>query len=188
MFLDILFLILLIYTTIKGYKKGAIFNLVSILSYFIAIVAALAFSSTVAKLLLQYVRPDNVLLMQVLPLLSYCLVFFIAIYAIRFLAAFVKRLVRTVGVGFLDKILGALINILKVCVGISVLYWYSQKLNLLNPGVTENSISYNILKNWAPVIIDSIQVLLPFLKSMFADLKAYFESLNNQLSSHVGAY
>jgi membrane protein required for colicin V production len=186
MFLDICFLIVLLYYAFKGYSKGFIITFITSIAKFVGIIVAIVFSATVTKLLFSSVATDNVLMLRLIPILSYLLVFFVAVFLVKILAQFMKGVITKIGIGFLDKLAGALVSILFIAIATSVLYWMLEQLGILSATIQQSSISFGLLKNWAPAIFVFIQKIFPFLQTTFADFKLYLEGLNTSLESYVG--
>ena len=185
MLLDIFFLVIVVFYAHKGYSKGAVITFIAAIASFIGIIAAMVFSASVSKWLFNAAASDNIFLLKVLPFLSYILVFFTAVYLVKLLATFLKTVLSRVGIGFLDRLAGAVISILFVCVACAVIYWLCGELGILNDDTMKASLSFRWLHGWAPAIFAFIQKVFPFLRDTFTDMKHYFEQLNVRLSDYV---
>lgn len=186
MLLDIFFLVILAFYAFKGYNKGAIITFIAAIASFIGIIAAMVFSASVSKWMFNASDADNIFLLKLIPFLSYILVFFTVVYLVKLLAGFLKTVLSRVGIGLIDRLAGAVISALFICVACSVIYWLCGQLGILNEDTKNGSLSYRWLHNWAPVIFSFIQKLFPFLSDTFTDLKHYFERLNTLLNDYVG--
>lgn len=186
MLLDLIFLIMLAYFGHKGYTKGAIVTFVTAVASLIGILMAITFSATVAQMLFE--STDNVLLQKLMPVISYLLVFFGTVFLVKLLANFVKKTLKGMGLGAFDKLLGALISIATVLVITSLMYWVFASFGIFSQQIQETSKSFPILYAWAPSIIELFQMIFPFLKSSFAELKSYFDTLNASVSTQNVAF
>ncbi len=187
MLLDIFFLVILAFYAYKGYNKGAVITFIAAIASFIGIIAAMVFSASVTKWIFNASGADNIFLLRLIPFLSYILVFFVAVYLVKLLAAFLKTVLRRAGIGLIDRLGGAVISALFVCVACAVLYWLCDQLGILKEDTKKASVSFTLLAGWAPAIFSFAQKIFPFLQDTFTDLKHYFERLNTLLGDYVGA-
>lgn len=183
MLLDLIFLVILFYFAFKGYQKGAIVTFISSLATFIGVIAALTFSSTVSKIL--FVHSDNILWMKIMPVLSYLLVFLGSVFLVKLLANFLKKTMKSFGLGSIDKLLGGVISGITVVLMAALFYWLLGSLQVLAPETMDSSKSYNLLKDFGPMLIDGIQQIFPFLKDTFVELKEYFETVHQSVQTNV---
>ena len=100
---------LVLYGAVKGFSKGLIVEAASLIGLFLGLVGALLFSSSVGKLLENYMGSDKIPPSGVL----FFLTFVIIIIAINFLAKFLTRVLKTVALGGVNRALGAVFGGLK---------------------------------------------------------------------------
>ena len=108
-YIDIVIGGLVLYGAVKGFSKGLIVEAASLIALFLGLVGALLFSSSVGKLLENYIGSDKIPPAGVL----FALTFIIIIIAINFLAKFLTRVLKTVALGGVNRVLGAVFGGLK---------------------------------------------------------------------------
>ena len=138
-FLDLLIAIPLGYLIYKGYRRGLIFEVASlvgvILGVFLAVHLSIWFSSFLP------LHGDNALL------ISFFLIFIAVVVLSLFLAKLVERFVKLVHVGVLNNLAGAFFGLIKgVCI-VGVLLYYVAIIDLdekvLTRDAKESSILYH---------------------------------------------
>jgi uncharacterized membrane protein required for colicin V production len=179
---NIIFLIILSYYTYKGYKKGLLFTLISSVASWIGVIVAISLSSYVAELLFD-TSSDNIIFKKLIPILSYVLVFFATVYGIKLLGQFLKKTIRMVGAGNIDKLLGGILAGLTTSCIASLAVWVLSKMGILNTETFKDSSIYYFLMELSKVVINWIGIIFPFLQSSFENLKAFFSDLQLQLQS-----
>ena len=80
MILDLVFAVLIILAIIKGYQRGLIVGIFSLISIIIGLAAAIKLSTVVADYLDKAVKISD----QWLPLISFSIVFFIVVFLLFF--------------------------------------------------------------------------------------------------------
>ncbi|MGB4884196.1 MAG: CvpA family protein [Ferruginibacter sp.] len=171
MFLDLIFFMLLLTGIIKGYRKGLIIALFSIISFIAGIAAALKFSAVASeKLAVQL--PS---LGKWLPFFSFMLVFIVVIIAINIGTKMLQTVVETLMLGWLNRIGGIVFYVMIYCILFSVFLFYGTQMHLINQSYIENSQSYSKLYPLAPMIIDGIGEVIPLFKGAFSQLQNFFQ-------------
>ncbi len=172
MFLDLIFFMLLLTGIIKGYRKGLIIALFSIIAFIAGIATALKFSALASeKLSVQL--PS---LGKWLPFFSFMLVFIVVIIAINIGAKMLQKVVETLMLGWINRIGGIVFYVLIYCILFSVFLFYGTQMQLINQSYIANSQSYSRLYPLAPMIIDGIGDLIPLFKGAFAQLQDFFKN------------
>ena len=108
-YIDIVIGGLVLYGAVKGFSKGLIVEAASLIALFLGLFGALLFSSSVGKLLENYIGSDKIPPSGVL----FVLTFIIIIITINFLAKFLTRVLKTVALGGVNRALGAVFGGLK---------------------------------------------------------------------------
>jgi membrane protein required for colicin V production len=108
-YIDIVIGGLVLYGAVNGFSKGLIVEAASLIALFFGLFGALLFSSSVGKLLENYIGSDKIPPSGVL----FVLTFIIIIIAINFLAKFLTRVLKTVALGGVNRVLGAVFGGLK---------------------------------------------------------------------------
>ena len=175
--LDIIVIIAMAFAVIKGIRNGLIIAVFSILAFVIGLAAALKLSTVVAAWLSQSTNIN----MQWLPFIAFALVFFITVFAIRFVAKLIEKAVDMAWMGWVNKLAGVLVYAVLYALILSVLFFYATQMNLLTSETIAASRTYAIIQPFAPKVIEMIGIVIPIFSNMFTELEAYFEKLGGQL-------
>lgn len=108
-YIDIVIVGLVLFGAVKGFSKGFIVEAASLIALFIGLSGALLFSSSVGKLIESFIGSDQIPPSGVL----FIITFIIIIIAINLLAKFLTRVLKTVALGGVNRVLGAFFGGLK---------------------------------------------------------------------------
>lgn len=176
MIIDILFLIVLIFSIIKGLQKGFIVALFSILGWIVGLAAALKLSTTVAA----WLGTTTSIQAKWLPPLAFILVFIATVMLIRIGAKMIEGIIEFAFLGWANKALGILLYIALYTVIFSILLFYAIQLQLLPQAVLNESISYKWIEPWGPGLMNALGSVIPFFQDMFQQLKDFFQQLQQK--------
>jgi len=174
MFIDIVFFILMALAVFKGYSKGFIVALFSVVGFIVGLAAALKLSSYVAQQLSDTFNTSG----KWLPVISFLLVFVAVLVLVRLGAKLIQSSVEMVMLGWLNRLAGILLYALLYAIILSVFLFYAVQLNILSTNATTSSNIYPYLQPLAPKVIDGLGVVIPWFKNMFGQLQAFFETAN----------
>ncbi len=173
MLIDIVFVLLMVMAVIKGFSKGFIVAVFSLVAFVVGLAAALKLSAVVAVYLKKNMHIDSWLL----PVLSFAIVFVGVVFLIRIGAAVIKKMAGLVLLGWLDKIFGILLFVISYLMIYSVVLFYATQINLVSSATANESYTYSFVQPWGPWVINGIGKIIPIFSNMFADLKAFFGSV-----------
>lgn len=150
--LDLIILIPLAWSAYKGYSKGLIISIASLLALLLGIYGAIRFSDITSSYLIEHFELSS----QYLPHISFALTFIIIVVGIHFLARVLDKIVKAVALGFVNRISGAFFGIIKTAFIISVIILlvnkFDEKTGLLKAEQKEGSLLYEPLSKVAPLI------------------------------------
>lgn len=175
MIIDVVVAAILLMAIVKGYQRGLIIALFSVLAFIAGIAAALKLSSTVAVWLGQSTNLGA----RWLPFVSFCVVFLGVVVLVRLGASFIEKAVKLVLLGWLNKMLGILLYLFLYAVILSVFLFYAQKLHVFSDTTINESVTFNHIAPWGPGIINGLGVLLPLFKNMFEELGTFFSNMQS---------
>ncbi|MCC7030853.1 MAG: CvpA family protein [Chitinophagaceae bacterium] len=173
MLLDGILLILCLIAFIRGWKKGLLWALVSVVAVLAGIILSLKFS----HLLSDYLFEKNILRNQYTLLLSFILLFIGTIFLFRTLIRFVEGVLETFFLGWVNNLLGGLFYSFFVLFICSMFFWLSNKANLLNRQNKLDSKSYSLVEPLAPKTIAFVTPYLPFFKTLYNDVEMYLAKI-----------
>ena len=178
MLIDFTFAALLILALIKGYQKGFIIAVFSIIAFILGLAAALKLSTAVAG----YLKESISVSAKWLPFIAFALVFLIVIILVRLGAKLIEKTFQAVMLGWLNRIGGIVLYTALYLIILSIFIFYAEKLQLLQPAAVESSQTYHFIQPWGPEVMDNFGRLIPLFKDMFTELGDFFNSLSNKIS------
>lgn len=178
MILDLLLAVVIILAVIKGFQRGLIIGVFSLVAVIIGLAAAMKLSIVVAGYVGEAVNVSD----EWLPVISFALVFIAVVLLIRLGANAIERTVEIVMLGWVNRLGGILLYAAIYIVVFSVLLFYAEQVDLIRPETIEQSRTYSFIQPWGPKVIDSIGTIIPFFKGMFSDLELFFENVSKKIS------
>ncbi len=181
MWIDVIYLILLVVAVKKGLRRGLVIAIFSFLGFFIGLVAAIRFSSFVAS----YLHHNAHLNERWLPVISFILVFVVAVLIVQWVAEFIEVAFETAMLGWINKLAGALLYAATYTLVFSVLLFYADKMHLISGDNKESGRVYGMIAPIGPAVIGGLGNVAPFLKNMFRDLQDYFENTHQEIPTQT---
>lgn len=183
MILDAIFLVFLVFFMIKGYSRGLVVALLSVLALLLGTLGALKLSGAVAGYLFDGGAKGG----RWAPFLAYVIVFVLIVLLVRMGAKLLQRSLEMVALGWLNRLTGALLYALLVSFVFSAALWLVDRTGLLSAEVKTTSVTYAFIAPIAPKVCAVLGAVLPFAKHIFGDLAAFFDQVNQTIPPHVGA-
>ena len=177
MLIDLVFAVLLVIAIIKGYQKGLIIALFSIIAFVIGLAAALKLSAVVAS----YLKDSVNVSAKWLPFVAFIIVFLIVVLLIRLGGKLIEKALQVVLLGWLNRIGGIILYAALYTIIFSTFLFYAEKLQLIQPSVIHASQTYSFIQPWGPVIMDNFGKLIPVFKDMFTGLGDFFSAISNKM-------
>ena len=173
MLIDIIFLFLMVLAFFKGVKNGLVLAVFSLLGLIVGLAAAIKLSVLVADYLKDTVNVSA----KWLPFLSFILVFIGVLILVRIGATAIEKTIEFAMMGWLNKLGGIILYVALYIILFSVLLFYADKLNLINPKTITASKTYPYLQPWGPKVMDMMGAIIPWFKDMFTELEKFFEGV-----------
>jgi len=170
MLLDIIYVVLVILALIKGWQKGLIVGLFSLLAIFIGLAAAIKLSAVVANYIGRSVKVSE----QWLPIISFAIVFLVVILLVRLGARAIQKFAESMMLGLFNRIGGMLMYAAIYTIVFSILLFYAEQIRLIKPETKEKSVTYEFVQPWGPKAMNAMGKLIPVFKDMFTDLQDFF--------------
>jgi membrane protein required for colicin V production len=177
MVLDLIFAIVIVLAIFKGYSRGLIVGLFSLVAVIIGLVAAMKLSTVVAGYIGSAVKVSD----QWLPVISFIVVFVLVVLLIRIGARAIEKIAETAMLGLVNKLCGIILYVVIYTIVFSVLLFYAEEVNLLKPETISKSITYSYVQPWGPKIINAIGSLIPVFRDMFEQLQNFFDGVAKQI-------
>ncbi len=182
MILDAIFLVFLILFLIRGYSRGIVVALFSVLAILLGVLGALKLSGTVSVLLFDGGSKGG----RWAPLLAYVLVFTVIVLLVRMGAKLLQKSFEAVALGWVNRLTGALLYAFLISFVFSSVLWLCNQMGLIRPETKADSLTYGVIEPIAPKVFSLIGAFLPFAKHIFDDLSVFFDRVNQSIPPHVG--
>jgi len=167
--IDVFLIVILIISAIKGYIKGFIVEVFSLIAFFLGLYVAVSFTSPIA---LKFFAKSHYF--EVISIVIFLGLFIGLILLIEFIAKKVKNAVDLAFLGIFDQFLGSIFGAAKWALIISVFIWTIQSIGLTIPDrYTENSFMYPIIKMIAPSSFEVMGMFLPFFRDIFDKMEDF---------------
>ena len=167
--LDYILLIPLLYGLYRGFTKGLIIELASLLALTLGIYGALHFSSFTFEFLSDYVEIKTVYLQ----LASYGLTFLIIVMVISITGKALTILIKLVALGFINRMMGAIFGSIKVLLILSVFILFFDRFNKQFGMVKDEVLNASLMYN--PIRIQAEQ----FYPNVLEEFERQKESIEN---------
>lgn len=175
MIIDIIVVVLVIWGILKGFQKGLIVAIFSILAFIIGLAAAMKLSAVVAEHLDNSVKVSQ----QWLPIISFAIVFIGVVLLVRLGGLFLQRLVDRAFLGSVNRIGGAMLYAALYIFIFSVILFYADQMNIIKPVTKQASVTYEYVGPLGPKVIDGVGKMIPLFKDMFSELRDFFGGISN---------
>jgi membrane protein required for colicin V production len=173
MFIDVIFAIILVAALIKGFQRGLIVAVFSLLAFVIGLAAALKLSAVVAG----WLGSSTSISAKWLPVISFALVFLGVVLLVRWGAKLIEKTFQVAMMGWVNRIGGMLFFTALYIVIFSIFLFYADKIKLVSPETIQASVTYPFIQPWGPTAIDNFGKLIPIFKDSFTELEIFFGRL-----------
>lgn len=178
MLLDIILAVILILAIIKGYQRGLIVGVFSLIAVIIGLAAAIKLSTVVAAYIGKAIKVSDAWL----PVISFAVVFIIVVLLIRLGANMLQKTVEIALLGWVNRLGGILLYVAIYLIVYSVILFYIEQVKLVQPATIKNSVTYTFIQPWGPRVINGFATVIPVFKDMFADLQSFFSGVALKMS------
>ncbi|MBC7888794.1 MAG: CvpA family protein [Ferruginibacter sp.] len=175
--IDIIFAIFIVLAIVKGYRKGLIIALFSIIALVVGLAAALKLSAAVAVHLQQNVT----LSLKWLPVISFVLVFLLVVFLVHMGGKLIEKTFEMALLGWANRLGGVLLYIALYTIIFSVFLFYADKIKVFEKAAIEASQSYPVVQPLGPKVINGLGALIPLFKDMFSQLEDFFAGVSNKI-------
>lgn len=167
-YLDIIIAIILFLFGWKGLRKGLIIEVVTLLAFGVGIYGAMHFSDFTAAHLQDFMEIKP----QYLNTIAFVLTFIILVVLVNLIGRLVSKLVKSMNLGFFDKLGGFLFGIIKGVLLCSVLLMVLnnfQLLGVVKPEVKEKSKLYPYIEQTVPYVYRGFDLVKDYAKEVLPD-------------------
>ena len=175
--IDIVFAIIILLAIIKGYQKGLIIAVFSIIAIIIGLAAALKLSAIVAVYLQHNVSVSS----KIIPFISFAFVFLVVVFLVHLGGKLIQKTFEMVLLGWANRLGGIVLYAFLYTLIFSVLLFYGDKIKLFDRSTISASITYPFIAPLAPKVINGIGAVIPIFKDTFTQLEGFFSGVSNKI-------
>lgn len=177
MIIDIIFILLMILSVIKGFRNGFIVAVFSFLGIIIGLAAAMKLSTLVAG----WLHDSTYIAAAWLPFLSFLLIMIGVMLLVRLGALFIQSAMEMVLMGWINKLCGVILYAALYTTLFSVVLFYAEKIHWIKPDTFVASHVFTFIQPWGPKAIEWFGMAVPLFKGMFEELSHFFENLPDRI-------
>ena len=170
-FLDIIFIVPLLFALYRGFKKGLIHMIGSLVALLLGIIGAIKLRPVFAALLdsVFNIAPEH------LNVIAFAVAFVAIVLLVHIVAFLVDKLIKAVALNFVNRLLGMAFGLVVTAFVISMILWPVNEVNkgkqIIKPNHIEGSLLYKPLSAFAPAVF-------PYLKKQ--EWKQYVPKKNKK--------
>jgi membrane protein required for colicin V production len=170
--IDLVLLLPLALAVIAGFRKGFIIEIASLLAFVLAIIACLKLTHKLMELAEPYTGHS-----KWLPFICYLLVFVLVYILVLWIGKILEKVIKIIQLGALNRALGILFSLLKMCIMISLFFWLADMIHLIPKSTENQSYIYKALHGFATGFIGWLSDYLPWVKGEIDQIEAFFGNL-----------
>ena len=156
--LDIIFLIPIIWLMYRGYQKGFIIELSSLVALILGIYFAINFSNFAADFLTLNFEVGD----KYLSIMAFVVTFLVVVFVVFMVGKILEKFIDILLLGFVNKIAGAAFGLIKAAFLLSVILWIINSFDLsrsiIKQKTRDDSVLYATIEKFAPTIIPKLSL------------------------------
>jgi membrane protein required for colicin V production len=176
MIIDLICGLLLVLGFMSGYKNGIIKTAFSTVSIFIGILAALKLSPIVINLFEKIFNSDP----RIAFILGFIATFFIVMLLVRAIGKFLEKFLKTIKLGFINKLAGGAFKALFLLLIFSTGLWFASEARFLSQSAKDRSITYPVLETLPKKALGSIDKIKPIFTDFWNKTVETMDSINEK--------
>ena len=154
--IDILLLVILGFGLVRGFMRGLIIEMASLLAIVVGIYGAIHFSFFTARLLGELMPSSQ----QTIEVVAFGLTLIVLMLAVMFLAKVLTKMLKAAELGFLNRLAGALFGVLKAAVIVGSLFVFLERTfqteKWLSPSALSESVLHEPVKSISAVVYANV--------------------------------
>ena len=170
----------MVWAVIRGFRRGLIVSIFSLLAIIAGLAAAIKVSALVAVQLGKVVNISD----RWLPIVSFVVVFLGIVLIVRLGANLIQKTVEIAMLGWVNRLGGILLYVILFTVVYSIFLFYAVQLHLFKEETIQNSVTYAWIEPWGPKVINSLGRIIPFFKDMFNELQQFFGGVAEKMPAN----
>jgi membrane protein required for colicin V production len=170
--LDILLLFPIGLAALRGFRKGFIIEVSTLIAMVIALIACMKLTYKVTVWLTPLMETS-----RYIPLFSYLIVFAGVFIAVLWIGKTLEKLVSLAKLGLVDKISGALFSMLKTIFMLGLFFWLCSSIGVLPDSLQKDSFIYRNFLAKVPRAVSFLTDYIPFTKDLLAQIENFFDKI-----------
>jgi membrane protein required for colicin V production len=179
MLIDIVFLGLMVSAAIKGFHRGLVMAVFSLLAFVIGLAAALKLSATVAAMIQDSTGQAS----RWWPFVAFLVVMLAVGAVIRLAGRMLEKTLEFAMLGWVNSVGGFLVFAVLHTLLYSILLFFMDRLHLLPASVKNASVVLPWIEPWGTWTMDMIGRWLPAMRNVFEDLQGFFGDVDAKIKS-----
>jgi membrane protein required for colicin V production len=175
--IDIFFYIILVFAIIRGWRKGLILALFSLVCGLAGLAAAVKLSAVAAT----FMKSDLHMTTRWIPVIAFILVFILVIIIVRWAGRLLEKLIKLVLLEWLNKLGGILLFLFLYLSVYSIVLFYGTETQIISKHAVNGSHFYHLIAPFGPAVIRFITGFIPFGHDMFIALEGFFDKISHDI-------
>ncbi|NNV55355.1 CvpA family protein [Limnovirga soli] len=176
MSIDIIYIILIAMAVLKGYSRGLIVAIFSLLAIIIGLAAAMKFSVLVTGWLALNTHIGT----QWLPFIAFIAIFILIVIIVRSVANLIEAAIDMALLSWINKLAGIILYVLLYSMVYSIVLFYGTQMGIISQTTIGASTIYGFIEPWGPTVINLLGSIIPVFKDMFQQLEQFFGNVSSQ--------
>ncbi len=156
--LDIILVVPIIWLMYRGYQKGFIIELSSLVALILGIYLAINFSGYASDFLTRNFNISD----KYLNILAFIVTFMVVVFGVYMVGKILEQFINILLLGFINKIAGAAFGVIKAAFLISVVLWiinsFDMSRTVIKDSLRQGSILYEPIEQFAPSVIPKLSL------------------------------
>jgi membrane protein required for colicin V production len=174
MVIDILFAVTVLLAIFKGWSKGLVVGVFSLLGLILGAAAALKLSGQFALYMNREIGHPSPLW----PVVSFVVVFLAVALVVRLVAALLEKGLQLAMMGWINRIGGIVLYGFAYVIILSILIWFADQMYLIPPTMKVQSHTYGWIAPLGPWVISMSGEVIPWFKDNFHQLEKFFQHIS----------
>lgn len=156
-YIDIILLLPLLYGAYRGFSRGLIIEVATLLGLLLGVYVAIKFSGYTESFLRDFLNLSS----EYLSYIALGITFLIVVIAISLLGKLLTKLIDIISLGLANKLLGTILGVAKffvfLCIVLLIVNALDEKFHFMNEEVKEDSLLYNAFLTFAQRMYNMIK-------------------------------
>jgi membrane protein required for colicin V production len=175
---DIIVLLASVFFVVKGYQKGLIVEVITLIALLLGIIAAMQLAGQVSDLL-----ADTFSHAEWVFYAGYLLSFLVVFVGVQLIGSALEKVLKATRLNFINRILGGMGGLFKILFLVSLIFWLLDQAEGLDASFKSEVFSYQYAAPIAPWLINKVTAYFPILKDLIAEAEAFFKNLNQEIQN-----